>query len=391
MRCCRAVGFEDVLRVDHAAIAPASARPLPALQRRRAWGPARRVELRALLAGARSPQEDRRKASSTAALAAGGDDNATALVVDVDRFSARRSRRRSDAASPICPLRELPQVGEVIDDFRLDSLIADGRYSRLLQARRICTIGETWRLKFPHPRVAEEASYRLAFVNEAWVAARVRSPFIGEIVELAAGRRTRLYSAMPFYDGETLEARLRRAPKIDLAEGVAIATRLARAHRRVASRRNHSSRHEAGQCRSSCKTVGCGSSISASAGRRISRTFRQQDIPGTPSYMAPELFQGASWRRGLRSLCARRHPLSDFANAYPLWRDRAFQQAALRQAAAALRQTPDLPAWLDAADRQGNRGRPARTLWRRAGICIRIREWRGHVAAGQPVGEQAAL
>src|SRR5439155_1753601 len=74
-----------------------------------------------------------------------------------------------------------------------------------------------------------EGTYRLAFVREAWGAARVRSLWIGEIVELPAERQSRLYSVMPLYEGETLEQRLNRSPQLSLSEGIGIATKLARA------------------------------------------------------------------------------------------------------------------------------------------------------------------
>ncbi len=81
-----------------------------------------------------------------------------------------------------CPSWICHRPGDAIDDFVLGDILSDGRYSRLFvaidkqQSRKLV-------LKFPHPRVASEGSYRLAFVREAWVAARVRSLWIGEIIE----------------------------------------------------------------------------------------------------------------------------------------------------------------------------------------------------------------
>src|SRR5207302_538715 len=126
------------------------------------------------------------------------------------------------------PILDLPETGDVIDDFTLGEILSDGRYSRLFKARDK-RHGRELVLQFPHPRVASEGSSRLAFVREAWVAARVRSLWIGEIVELPADRQTRLYSVMPLYEGETLEQRLNRSPQLSLSEGIGIATKLARA------------------------------------------------------------------------------------------------------------------------------------------------------------------
>ena len=132
----------------------------------------------------------------------------TALVLDVvDLPPADRDELTHSIAT--LPILDLPETGDVIDDFTLGEILSDGRYSRLFKAidKRQ---GRELVLKFPHPRVASEGSYRLAFVREAWVAARVRSLWIGEIVELPAERQTRLYSVMPLYEGETLEQRLNR-------------------------------------------------------------------------------------------------------------------------------------------------------------------------------------
>ena len=84
-------------------------------------------------------------------------------------------------------------------------------------------------LKFPKPLVASIAAYRAAFVREAWVGARVTSPWLGHVIELPPGRQTCLYTVMPLYQGELLETRLTRRPALGLEEGRNIAIKLARA------------------------------------------------------------------------------------------------------------------------------------------------------------------
>ncbi len=221
----RAVGFEDAIRFDHAALGMSvHDRFLVCTDGVHGWLSDQR--LRELLGERASPEETARIIVDSA-LEAGGVDNATALVVDIIDLPPADEREIAHSLASL-PIQKLPEPGMIVDDFRIDEVISDGRYSRLMRATDLQS-GKSLVLKFPHPRVAEDASYRLAFVNEAWVSARVRSPWIGEIIELSPGRQTRLYSAMPFYDGETLETRLRRLPKIGLTEGVQIATRLARA------------------------------------------------------------------------------------------------------------------------------------------------------------------
>ncbi len=74
--------------------------------------------------------------------------------------------------------------------------------------------------------------------------------------------------------------------------------------------------------------------------------FPAEDIPGTASYMAPELFGGQGRRRGFPTCIALGVTVYRmFTAAYPLWRDRAVLAAALRQARSAL-PLPPRPAGL---------------------------------------------
>lgn len=55
-------------------------------------------------------------------------------------------------------------------------------------------------LKFPKPQVAAVAAHRAAFVREAWVGARVNSPWVGRSIELPPGRQDlplHGYAALP--------------------------------------------------------------------------------------------------------------------------------------------------------------------------------------------------
>ena len=340
----RAVGFEDMPRVDHASHA-LRLHDRFLLCSDGVHGVLPAELLRELLLERVSPQEAAEKLV-TSALAAGGDDNATTLVADViDLPPADEAALMYGVAD--LPIERLPQVGEVIDDYRLEQLISDGRYSRLLRGTDLRD-GQTLALKFPHPRVAAEASYRRAFVNEAWVAARVRSPFIGEIIEQEEGRRTRLYSAMPFYDGQTLEARLQRGPKIDLEEGVSIATRLARAiaalHRSGIIHRDIKPDNVMLLNDGGLRLVDLG----VCRAPRL-EDFPAEDIPGTPSYMAPELFSGGAGDEATDLYALGATVYRAFARDYPYGEIEPFSKPRFGKPRALTSMRPDLPAWLDAA------------------------------------------
>ncbi|BDV38480.1 bifunctional protein-serine/threonine kinase/phosphatase [Methylocystis bryophila] len=340
----RAVGFEETLRVDNASHAM-RLHDRFLLCSDGVHGPLRNASIRALLSEAASPQEAAERLVS-AALEAGGDDNATALVADLIDLPPADEMALARVVADL-PIESLPRPGEIVDDYRLEQAVSDGRYSRLLRATDLRD-GSLLVLKFPHPRVATDASYRRSFVNEAWVAARVRSPFIGEIVEAEESRRTRLYSAMPFYDGETLEARLRRAPKLALEEGVNIATRLARA---VATL------HRAGIIHRDVKPDNV--MLLKDGGLRLIdlgvcraprlEDFCAEDVPGTPSYMAPELFLGAPGDEASDLYALGVTIYRAFTGDYPYGEIEPFSRPRFGKPRPIGSRRPDLPAWLDAA------------------------------------------
>jgi serine/threonine protein phosphatase PrpC len=193
----RAVGFEDTVNVDHQTIS-LRAHDRYLLCTDGVHGALADARLKALL-DERSATEVAARRLVEAALSAGSHDNATALVLDaVDTPDVDQDElAHAIAALPLLPP---PAPGDRVDGFILGPVISDGRYSRLFRAAD--GRGRALALKFPQERVATEVAYRSAFVREAWVAARVRSPYVGEVVEQPPGLQTRLYSVLPFYEGE---------------------------------------------------------------------------------------------------------------------------------------------------------------------------------------------
>jgi serine/threonine protein kinase len=98
----------------------------------------------------------------------------------------------------------------------------------LMLAKVALPIHFFWPLKFPKPLEGADRPMRDAFLREMWIASRVRSPFVGEVIQLAPDRQTQLYLAMPFYDGEMLESRIKRKPMLSLTAGLDIALKIAR-------------------------------------------------------------------------------------------------------------------------------------------------------------------
>jgi serine/threonine protein kinase len=151
---------------------------------------------------------------------------------------------------------------------------------------------------------------------------------------------------MPLYEGETLEERLRRRPPVGLAEGVLIGTRLAKGLAAL---------HRAGIVHRDVKPENV--ILEPDGGLRLidlgvvrlpgSEDFPPEAVPGTPSYMAPELLAGAPGdeRSDLYALGVTLYRM--FTNAYPYGEVEPFQRPRFGAPASLLERRPDLPVWLD--------------------------------------------
>ena len=298
----RAVGLEEAIRIDYQVhdIFPHDRLLLTCDGVHQMLSDA---QIQTILDGRTSP-DDAAQALVSAALAAKGDDNTTAMVIDVIEL-APASLEDIDASIAALPIVELPSVGDVVDGFRLERQLVDGVYSRVFRARDLKeptqSAAANVLLKFPNPHtIGSEATARSAFAREAWVAGRVQHIWIGAVLTLAPGRQTCLYIAQPFYQGETLEHRLLRAPKVSLDEGIGIATKLAKAlgslHRAGIIHRDVKPENIILLPDGGLKLVDLGVAFIPGYDR-LNSVF----VPGTPSYKAPEQFdapRGSPARHG---------------------------------------------------------------------------------------------
>lgn len=337
----RAVGLEDNVRADYA-VHELRAHDRYLLASDGVHGVLDDTCLAAALAERESPTVSAERVAE-AALAAGSQDNVTAVVVDVVAVPAvDRLTLEHDLAT--LPILELPNVGDTIDGFHLMTQVSDGRYSRLFRADDTVEQREVI-LKFPHPRVADDDEYRRAFLREAWVAGQVQSPYVADVVELPPGRRTRLYSVMPYYQGELLEQRLKRAP-VSLAEGVDIGIKLAKAvytlnrvriiHRDI--KPENVMLRDGG-----LKLLDLGvARLPGLDGDSPS------GVPGTPSYMAPELYSGAGGdeRSDVYALGVTLYRMFSGGH-YPYGEIEPFMRPRFTRRTPLARYRPDLPAWLE--------------------------------------------
>src|SRR3546814_10957332 len=99
--------------------------------------------------------------------------------------------RISDWSSDVCS-------SDLVDGFRLEQLLADGRYARVFRAVDSHS-GSDVVVKFPKPAVLAEPAMLEAFVREALIGVRVASPFLGQVLARGEERQGRPYTVVPFF------------------------------------------------------------------------------------------------------------------------------------------------------------------------------------------------
>jgi serine/threonine protein phosphatase PrpC len=340
----RALGVETELRLDYIT-QPAALHDRYLLTSDGVHGALAPETMAAILRGRAGPQ-DAAQAIVSGAIERGSDDNCTALVLDLLQLPAVTA---ADIAETIArlPLVAPPVIGQEVDGFAIKALVSEGRYSRLFAATDLVEGGDVV-MKFPKPQTASAETHRQAFLREQWAGSTVHNPWVGRVVEFAAGRQTCLYTVMPLYEGELLETRALRRPQQELEQARTIGVRLARGaaalHRAGIIHRDIKPDNVILESGGGLKLIDLGTARVAALDDAMSR-----DIPGTPAYMAPEMAEGEAGNRAtdiyalgvtlFRALSGE-FPYGNLDAVSPPKRERPQELCALR---------PDLPAWLDAA------------------------------------------
>ncbi|MDP3820290.1 MAG: bifunctional protein-serine/threonine kinase/phosphatase [Burkholderiales bacterium] len=283
-----------------------------------------------------------------AAVAAGTQDNATALVVRVQGL-ARARLEDAVLSSRQLPVPRRLRVGESIDGFVVTALVADTGVHLLYQLRDPAS-GALKALKTLHPSRAGDPQERAMLAHEAWLSERVSDRGEPGFVRLnPVPDATGFYLLYDWHSGQTLEQLFARRDARGLAVADVVAWSLAGArglgrlhrlgviHRDVKPGNLHLG--EDGQLR----LLDLGVALSGN------ETAEQRDLhAGTPSYMNPELWDGAraDARSDLFALGVTMYQL--LTGHLPYGEIEPYQTMRYRRDAKPLsRLRPDVPIWLD--------------------------------------------
>jgi serine/threonine protein kinase len=188
------------------------------------------------------------------------------------------------------------------------------------------------------PRAAQ------ALLLEEWFLRRVQGRYFPELHGLP--QRQHLYYVMREYPGQTLAEQLRQQGPLSLNDWQDTASRLLRAlgqlHRRNILHRDIKPENLHRGADGELRLLDFGLAFCPGLSGD-----EPHSLPGTPSYLAPEAFQGAApdARQDLYGAGATLYRL--LCGQYPYGEIEAFQHPRFGQPTAPSRYRPDLPAWLE--------------------------------------------
>jgi serine/threonine protein kinase len=209
----------------------------------------------------------------------------------------------------------------------------------------------------------QDEVFAAGFMREAWIGTTIRGTNIARYIDLPEDRRSSLYLVMPLYKGETLEARLNRAPPVSLPDGIGVAFKLCEAVQDLAAiqviHRDIKPENIMLLENNAVKLIDLG--LAYLPGIDMQDAVRPG---GTMRYMAPELFKGvqANDRSEVFALAVTIYRMFS-AGPFPFGQHEGVPLARMR---------PDLPNWLgvilgralseDASRRYANAGEMAAAL-----------------------------
>lgn len=313
-----------------------------------------------------------------AAVRAGGNDNASALVARVRSLPADNLHDRL-AAGRRLPLPPRLAEGDTLDGLRVEAVL---HVSRLTVLYRVCRIEDgtaafaacaapasaraastssqtapipagaprdanaapCWVLKTLLPAHEHDEDARRALVREEWLARRVPAQGFPQVADWPA--RAHLYYLMSWHEGESLKALLARGERLRPHEVAELGARMLRlvgvlhrlgiVHRDIKPDNLHLGRDGV------LRLLDLG--VAASEAEDL----REINNPGTPSYMAPELFAGtpASEASDLYACGVTLYEL--LTRKFPYGEVEPFQHPRFGEPVPPTRHRPDTPAWLEA-------------------------------------------
>lgn len=331
----RALGLESHVLVDFQEFALAQGE-VYLLVSDGVWATLGEGGIRDILQGCAEPADAARLLVDTAHRA-GSQDNASALVLRVDELPATDWRVHGEQL----PVPPHLRPGVPFEGWEVLKVLGTSRQSRLYRVQD--AQGRAWLLKTLPLNLAGDADAAQALLMEEWFLRRVSGRAFAEAHPATA--RQSLYYVQREYPGRTLAAQLQQEGPLPMAQWLECATRLLRAlgqlhrrnllHRDIKPENLHWGRD--GELRVlDFGLVHCPGLSAAPTG-----------LAGTPSYLAPELYEGAAPapRQDLFAAGVTLYRL--LTGRFPYGEIEPFQMPRHATPASACGARPDVPQWLE--------------------------------------------
>jgi protein phosphatase len=281
------------------------------------------------------------------ARAAGARGNVAAGAVRVEAVPEDENRSPDEALAQL-PVIDPPQVGALIDGFRIEKLVHQSRLFYLYRAVDLDNEA-TVALKFPNPKLARSESFIDSFLHEEWIAKRVNNPHLVEPLVLKPGRRRALYCAMAYHRAENLSRRITRKGGLRTGEACLIMTQLLEALEQLHAEGviHHDIRPKNllyDKRKKQLLLMGLGSSYIHALG---DKAVSMPAVQGSASYRAPELFAGAPPSVQTDVFAAGVTLYRMLTDHYPYGHIKGADDAPTGDMVPPTRYQPEIPTWLE--------------------------------------------
>jgi serine/threonine protein kinase len=281
-----------------------------------------------------------------AAIAAGSQDNSSAIVMQINALPEGDLR---DALSELQNLPAPPKLkpGQIIDGYTVEDILHTSLTTLLylvndpLHHRKLV-------LKTLHPDRANDAHERSAFAHEAWLAKRVVARFFPQVI--TPDQRNFLYYLSTWHAGNSLQTRLDSGQHFTVPDVLTYGSKLVRAigalHRRSILHRDikPANVHLGDDDEIRILDLGVAQSGLDSEDKSLSASYT---MAGTPSFLAPEQYQGASAARNTDIYATGVTLYYLLTRHYPYGEIEPFQRPKFGDPISPSRYRPDLPIWLE--------------------------------------------
>jgi serine/threonine protein phosphatase PrpC len=277
----------------------------------------------------------------SAAHLAGSPDNATALMIQVHRLGS------DGLGDTLLQLQQWPapptlKPGQLFEGWHIEERLGDSRQSLIYRVRD--SQQQRWLLKTLPQRRVDEDNAGQALLLEEWFLRRVAGRFFPDVHPLP--HRQHLYYVMREYPGQTLAQTWAQQGPMEVSRWLSLARDLfgavALLHRRNIVHRDIKPENLLFEESAGLRILDFGLAYCPGLSVRV-----EGEVPGTPSFIAPEAFENAEPSAALDLYAASVTLYFLLTGHYPYGEIEAFQHRRFGHPVPVSRYRPDIPFWLE--------------------------------------------